>query len=121
MQEEQLRKHNKCRFFTDEFRSPVCVQDIVRIVQWLLSAEPKASSARGIYNMGGPERLTRMDMAQAVAKHCKHDVKYLQPALSADVQRAAPSPADISMNSTKLQALLPFKLRKFEDGLSDCF
>lgn len=40
-------------------------QDIVRVVQQLLAA-PEALCKGEVYNMGGPERLSRLDMALKV-------------------------------------------------------
>jgi dTDP-4-dehydrorhamnose reductase len=66
--------------------------------------------------MGGPDRLSRADMADAVAAACGHDARLIVRAPAASVDRGAPSPADISMDSARLEAavgmaLTPFKVR----------
>ncbi len=40
-----------------------------------------------VYNLGGPQRLSRHDMATAVAAHCQLSTDAIRPALSADVAR----------------------------------
>ena len=50
-----------------QYRSVVWVGDIVQVVRWAMHGG--ATSHPGVYNMGGPERLTRVDVAKAVAKH----------------------------------------------------
>lgn len=123
MQEQQLRAGNTdCKFFTDEFRSPIVVSDIVKVVQFLISSDPTATQLHGrVLNMGGPERLSRWDMAAAVAQQCRLRLSETQAASSATVQRAVQSPPDISMDVSLLQSVLPFQLTSFEDGLTRVF
>jgi nucleoside-diphosphate-sugar epimerase len=79
----------------------VYVSDICDIVKFIISraAAAAAGSTAGsgchltglphsIYNMGGPERLSRHDMAMAVAQHCGHSSKAIKAANSADVHRS---------------------------------
>lgn len=123
MQEETLRTQTRRTFFDDEYRSPVLVHDITRIVAWLLSGKSGEGwpLAPGVYNMGGPDRLSRADMVAAVAAHRGLSQACVERAPSASVQRAAASPLDISMDSGKLQAALPFALTPFARGLDAVF
>ena len=135
VQEETLRTQTRRTFFHDEIRSPVLVHDITRIIAWLLtggadrqpggvqSSEPPWPwpLAAGTYNMGGPDRLSRADMVAAVAAHRGLPQGCVERAASASVQRAAASPLDISMDSSRLQAALPFALTPFARGLDAVF
>lgn len=122
MQEEKLRANEKVTFFDDEFRNPVAVSDITRVVEWLLGGSESAQGAvKSVLNMGGPNRLSRYDMAEAVAKHCGVGMECVERGKSAEVARAAPSPLDISMDSSRLQAQLPFALTPFAAGLREVF
>jgi hypothetical protein len=59
--------------------------------------------------MGGPERLSRVDMAERVASAWGLDQQYIVPADSASVARNVASPPDISMDVSRLrQVCLPF-------------
>jgi hypothetical protein len=53
--------------------------------------------------MGGPERLSRVDIAHKVAEAWGFDPKYIIPAPSASVQRNVASPPDISMDISRIQ------------------
>lgn len=53
--------------------------------------------------MGGPERLSRVDMAMAVADARGYDRAAIVPAPAASVDRGVASPADISMDISALQ------------------
>ncbi|GFH07858.1 methionine adenosyltransferase regulatory beta subunit-related [Haematococcus lacustris] len=104
-------------FFEDEWRCPVYVQDIVAVVQKLAAwqveagAEAKCGEARpltlpSVLNMGGPDRLSRVDMALMVAHHRGHSPSLVRPAPSASVARGVASPQDISMDVSSLTLLL---------------
>lgn len=62
------------------------VQDICDIVEALMAPYP-APPKHQVYNMGGPQRLSRLDMAEAVADHRGYDKAGIQTSKSADVQR----------------------------------
>uniref|UniRef100_A0A383WL45 RmlD-like substrate binding domain-containing protein n=1 Tax=Tetradesmus obliquus TaxID=3088 RepID=A0A383WL45_TETOB len=135
--ESQLAQGIETSFFVDEFRSAVYVNDICEVVKLVISKYSAAAAAaasdtgdachlaalpHSIYNMGGPERLGRHDMAMAVAQHCGHSSKAIKPANSADVQRGYSSPADISMKMEQLLADMPsIRLTPFAEGLAAIF
>ena len=52
-------------FFEDEYRCPICVYDIVAHVRALAAAAGHHSAPR-TFNMGGPDRTSRVDMARRV-------------------------------------------------------
>jgi len=61
-------------------------------------------------------------MALAVAEAHGYDPSVIQPVLSASVDRGGvPSPADISMDSSRLQAELHLQLTPFRAALKHIF
>ena len=90
------------------------VADIVRACRELVQ-RPAAGPA--VYNMGGPQRLSRVDMARAVAAARGHDAACILAAPAASVDRGVASPADISMDSSRLEGELGWALTPFEDAL----
>lgn len=72
------------------FRSPVYVFDIIKVIQHLLFLLPDAPPHH-TYNLGGPARMSRVDMARAVAAHCGHAAKAIEAVPSAQMgdRRAA--------------------------------
>jgi dTDP-4-dehydrorhamnose reductase len=86
IQEESLRLARPCKFFSDEYRSPILVHDVARVVLLLLSESH--SVPFGTYNAGGPERLSRADMAHAIALHCGLEPGRVDVTESAAVKRA---------------------------------
>lgn len=112
--EDRARGALQTDFIADEYRSVVWVGDLVQIIRWA-ALQGGASSHAGVYNMGGPERLTRVDVAREVVKALT-----LAPSLAVEnglppyfrgVSKASlgdmgvASPPDISMDSSRVAAL----------------
>ncbi|KAL3155375.1 hypothetical protein ABBQ38_010936 [Trebouxia sp. C0009 RCD-2024] len=113
-----LRQGKPTTFFEDEFRCPIYVKDIVRVVTAFV--EEPGNLQHRLFNMGGPERLSRLAMAQKTANIWDLDKTCIRSALSASVKREAVSPADISMDSTRLALRLPLvKLTSLDNALLD--
>ena len=104
-------KETPTTFYDDEFRSPICVFDIVRVVRTLLQRHDDLPDRR-VYNMGGPDRVSRVDMANGVAEFlAKGDAAMEQVFKSkiavascaeAKALRGVAAPPDISMDSRAL-------------------
>ncbi|GFY92596.1 NAD(P)-binding Rossmann-fold superfamily protein [Actinidia rufa] len=78
-----LSKGDKMEFFHDEFRCPVYVKDVVTVIltltdKWI----SEGKQMQLLLNIGGPDRVSRAQMAE--------------------VDRGVKSPADISMDISKL-------------------
>ena len=63
--------------------------------------------------MGGPDRLSRLEMAQTVAEICGYSSEFIIAAPSSTVQRPVRSPPDISMDSSRIETDLDMKLTTF--------
>jgi dTDP-4-dehydrorhamnose reductase len=160
--DSRLASGEPTSFFKDEWRSAVYVEDIIRVCKVLIEAcvadpstidpseigdneatlkNERKTTIIGVFNMGGPERLSRVDMAKIVADVRGHDLDLIEEVPSASVDRGVPSPADISMDSSKLESTLTsvlsltsvaaasssnsgsegFKFTKFRDALHEIF
>ena len=120
--DEKLGAGEKTNFFGDEVRSVVFVADIVRLLSWLLKGGVAAGCV-GVHNMGGPQRLTRVDVAMAVAAHRGHDTALVAAVNRADVvpAGAVASPPDISMDSSKLALASGIAATTLADMVSQSF
>ncbi len=114
-------------FFEDEFRNAIFVGDVVHILECLIQqhASKEEHPEGGIYNMGGPERVNRYQIASAVAKWANvHDTSHLVPVKRGNIQTSvgkAQSPLDISMTSHKLETLTSMQFSKLEKIVSCSF
>jgi dTDP-4-dehydrorhamnose reductase len=99
--------------FTDEFRCPLATGVVARAVWELLHRDRP-----GLYHLGGSQSMSRWAIGLALAKR--------EPELSACLQagslrdyRGPRRPPDLSMNSSKIQRLLSFRLPGFQEWLAD--
>ncbi|OAY62334.1 methionine adenosyltransferase 2 subunit beta [Manihot esculenta] len=113
-----LSKGEQVEFFHDEFRCPVYVKDVVAIILSLTNiwiSEHKQMQL--LLNVGGPDRVSRVQMAEAVADIRGHNAALIKPVSSSSVDRGVISPADISMDISKLVQTLNIVPTSFKDGV----
>lgn len=82
--------------YTDEWRSPVHVDDVARAA-WELCGTDVA----GLYHVAGPERLTRLELGRILCTMFR-----FSPALLREGPRPAERPRDTSLNCARVAALL---------------
>ncbi|KAF2560190.1 hypothetical protein F2Q70_00016612 [Brassica cretica] len=114
-----LQKGDTVDFFHDEYRCPIYVTDLVSIIlrlidRWVLSDDKQM---RLVLNAGGPDRLSRVQMAEVVAQVRGHDLSLIKHVSASSVDRGVVSPADISMDITKLIQTLDISTTSFKDGV----
>lgn len=88
-------------FFTDEIRSPIAVEDLVRVLVELCTT-PRLSQVAGLLHAGGDEVLTRNQLAQAEAARHGLDAALIGAGTRADSGVAHLRPADLSLDSGRL-------------------
>eukprot|EP00891_Asterochloris_glomerata_P009011 jgi/Astpho2/9011/Aster-02678 len=106
-----LSQGKSATFFSDEFRCPIYVQDIVQILQLIVERSSEGLPNK-LYNLGGEERLSRLRMAEIIAEQWKLSGQIVAAA-SSSVDRGLKSPADISMDISRLKADLNPHLTPF--------
>lgn len=114
-----LRGDQPVTFFRDEWRCPVAARDIAAHVVALASSPrwfdaSETSNEKRTFNMGGPDRVSRVDMARITARVFGLSDANVVEAASASVERPAPSPADISMRSEALERETGVRAMTFE-------
>ncbi|KAK9785252.1 hypothetical protein WJX73_007610 [Symbiochloris irregularis] len=116
-----LRMRKPTTFFVDEYRNPIYIHDIIKIVMLLVlhAHDLPTLSAHKVFNMGGPQRFSRAEMALELAAFLHMDPEgIVLSAPASSVHRSTPSPADISMNSSRLIEALGIELTPFSEALS---
>ena len=104
-------RDQRLTLFTDEFRSPVPAGVVARAI-WELIAQKQS----GLYHLGGAERLSRMEIGEALAMQYPELASRLQPG-SVTLYHGPPRPPDLSMRCEKLQRLLSFPIPGFRSWL----
>ena len=105
-----LRQGETLQLFTDELRCPVWVDDLVNA-----SVELMERGFAGLLHVAGPERLSRHDIGQALARYHALSMKSVEPALASRSQLARPQ--DASLVISQAQQHLRTPLRGFRERL----
>jgi dTDP-4-dehydrorhamnose reductase len=114
--ERSLQGSTPVTFFHDEWRSVVYVQDIVKVVSILVEKEGLEGGVT--FNMGGPERISRLEFAIAVADSRGISKDLIVSASCKEVLRPIKSPQDISMNVSKIEEMLKLKMTPLREALA---
>jgi dTDP-4-dehydrorhamnose reductase len=109
---ESLRSGKEVVLFTDEYRTPVCAQDLAPAL--LRVAE---SGFVGTVHCAGTERISRYDLGLKICRAAGVDSSRIVPAKIEDVQSGPPRAPDVSLDSTKLAERLGIRLMGMDEGL----
>lgn len=94
-----LRLGRPVTLFEDEWRTPLDLDTaaaaLIRLAQGNLG---------GIVHLGGPERMSRLDMGRRLARFLALDPGVIRPARRDDVPAAEPRPCDTSLDSSRWRA-----------------
>jgi dTDP-4-dehydrorhamnose reductase len=101
-------------FFADEFRTPLDLATAAAILVRLAE-----SQSTGLIHVGGPERLSRFELARRTASVLGIDPSLARANRRADVATAEPRPADVSLDTSRLRRLFPdLEIPQVEDALA---
>ncbi len=96
-----LMRGQPVNLYTDEWRSPVFVDDVARACWDLVSGE-----VSGTFHLGGPERLSRIELGRLVCRIFRFDERLIHEAA-----RPEDRPRDTSLDSRRLANLLGWQAR----------
>ncbi len=109
-----LREGRPQAFFEDEFRTPLDYGTAAEILARLVE-----SDSTGIVHAGGPERVSRFELMQRAAAALGLAQDLVQANRRGDTRLHEPRPADVSLDTTRLRALLPGLVQPaIEDALA---
>jgi dTDP-4-dehydrorhamnose reductase len=113
--DEQLRaawaRGEATKVFADEFRSPLTARVIARAIWELIETD-----RRGLYHLAGAQRLSRLEIAQVIARLTPDVTARIEPCSLRDFAGPQRSP-DTSLDCSNVQRLLSFRLPGFESAL----
>jgi dTDP-4-dehydrorhamnose reductase len=99
------------RLFTDEYRCPICVDDLADAL-----IELAQNDFIGVLNIAGAQRLSRYEFGVKLARAFRIEPRF-QPALSAS--SPTPRPRDCALDIVRAQKTLRTRLRSVDKVLSD--
>ena len=101
---EALSGERDVTFFEDEYRSPVAVGDLAAALLELCETE-----AAGVLHVAGPEPLTRLAIARAIASAAREDPARLRAGRSAD--QPVRRPRYCALDSSRAYGMLRMRVR----------
>ena len=102
------------RLFVDEHRTPVDPGSVADAIDRLL-----ARPAAGRFHLGGPERLSRLDLGRRVARAFDLAEGAFAPARQADHRGPDPRPADVSLDSSRARRELGWQPRPLDEAIRE--
>lgn len=97
-----LRDGRPLKLFEDEYRTPVWLEDVARVLCLLAWRD-----IVGLLHLPGPEQLSRLDMGLAMAEARGWSARSIVPTRVSELDLPEPRPADLSLEGSRLEALCP--------------
>ena len=110
---ESLRAGEPSRLYVDELRCPIFVEDLARQL-WEIAALP-APRREGVWNLVGPEAVSRFTIGTLIARRFGLDAALLIPALNA--AHPAPRPRDLRLLTLRADRELTTRARTIAAAL----
>ena len=97
-----IRQQDAITLFSDEWRTPLSFRTAARA---LIAAGE--TDLCGTIHLGGPEKLSRLEMGQRLAAFLGASTDRLEPVHSASVPTPEPRPRDLSLNTSRWRSHFP--------------
>ena len=110
--ENRLLNGQPVPLYTDQFRSPIWVENLAEALLELAGME-----YAGLIHLGGANRIDRYTFATQLCSAAGYDPALLQPVSMHTAVSDAPRPVDVSLDSSRAAALLRTPLLDTRDGL----
>jgi dTDP-4-dehydrorhamnose reductase len=110
---ESLRAGEPSRLYVDELRCPIFVEDLARQL-WEIAALP-AERRAGVWNLVGPEAVSRFTIGTLIARRFGLDASLLTPALNAT--HPVPRPRDLRVLTLRADRELTTRARTITAAL----
>jgi dTDP-4-dehydrorhamnose reductase len=112
---DALRTGRPITLFADEWRTPLGLSDAARALHNLAR-----SVFTGTIHLGGPERLSRLEMGQRLARYLRLSEEALVAGQRDGIPGSEPRPRDVSLDSALWRSNFPqFPIPDFESALTD--
>jgi len=95
-----LRAGHPLALFEDEFRTPILLEDAARSLRRVLE-----SKFQGVVHVGGPQRLSRLEMGRIAAAALGVNDACIVPSRQRELDSPEPRPADVSLDCGKFEQI----------------
>jgi dTDP-4-dehydrorhamnose reductase len=109
---QRLQSRQEVSLFTDQFRSPILVQNLAHAL-----LELAGLSFTGVLHLGGSERIDRYRFGLILAELKGYPKSLLKPIRMENILSTAPRPRDVSFDVSRAEHILKTKLLSCREGL----
>jgi dTDP-4-dehydrorhamnose reductase len=110
----ELRARRKVKVFTDQFRTPIYAVDVAGVIDELIQKGIKNE----LFNLGGPDRVSRYEFAIKFVKVFGYPDELLVPVSMDSVRTYVSGARDCSMDSSKIRSIIDFRIKNIDEGLN---
>ncbi len=110
--ERRLRTGESVPLFTDQYRTPILVQNLAEAL-----LELAGNRFSGVLHLAGTEKVDRYTFGLKLARKLGLPTEPLQPAKLSDVRFRAPRPRDLSLNIAKAREVLKTRFLDIDAAL----
>lgn len=107
---KMLQDRKQIRIVTDQINNPTFTYDLVQSISKILELRKY-----GIYNIGGPEFISRYDFTLRIADYFNLDKSLIVPIKTKELNQAARRPLQSGLLTIKAQSELGFKPHTIEE------
>lgn len=112
-----LESNEELTLFTDEFRTPIYIGDLVAIIREIVRTSDRGLAQPSLIHAGGPERCSRLDLGEKLAREMLVSQPKLVPLLRADRPLIPARPRDVSLCSDLAYSHYSLTRTALSDGL----
>ncbi len=107
---DSLKKNNRINIVTDQINNPTFIDDLVKAIVRIIELNKE-----GIYNIGGPDFLSRYDFTLRIADFFNLDKSLITPILTKDLNQPARRPLKSGLITIKAQSELGYRPHSIEE------
>jgi dTDP-4-dehydrorhamnose reductase len=111
--QRQVRQGQKLRLFTDQYRTPLYAGDVVVAIERIIAD----NSVKGLFHLGGPEKMSRFEFGQQFCKAFRFPLDLLVPTSLTEAKLLGRRPRDCSLDSRKATRVLNLRQTPVFAGL----
>ncbi len=98
----------------DQFNNPISAQDTALAIQKLLKL-----NAIGIFNIGGPDRVSNYDISLLIAQYFHLNKELIIPKTTEEYNAKAPRPKECTLDITKLKTTTQFQPKSIHENFKN--
>lgn len=106
-----LNQGKEIRIVDDQINNPTYIDDLVIAIKTIVEFKKQ-----GIYNIGGPELLNRLEFTYRISKYFKLNTGLIKQIKTEDLNQPAPRPHKSGLINLKAETELSYKPRSIEES-----